>query len=70
MILGSPKGPNLEAQKGNRSIRILKGMASGIPLVLSLGARMCNPSVYVVFWSPKSGTPRVVARVLGTFLRE
>ena len=29
--------------------RILQNMISGIPLILALGARMCEPYVYVVF---------------------
>ena len=40
-------------------------MVSGIPLILGLGTRMSDPSVYVVFWAPIKGKYKALLKGLG-----
>ena len=44
------------APKDHIKARILQTVISGIPLMLSLGTRMSDPYLYVVFWAPSLAT--------------
>ena len=47
----------LGPKKDHISRGILQTMIFGIPLILGLGTRMSDPSVYVVFWAPRIQNP-------------
>ena len=52
----------LAAFKGREhhiNIRILQTIISGILLILGVATRMSDPCVYVVFWDPSFGVPRL-----------